>query len=67
MANETYRHVVPAGDEWAVKIQGNPEPTSRHATQKAAIQKGRKDAREVSGTLVVHGKNGRIRERFNYN
>ena len=34
-------HVVPHGDQWAVKEEGNPNPISIHDTQRDGIDLGR--------------------------
>ena len=60
------RHVVPQGKSWAVKSPGNENPTSRHRTQKAAIDAARKGAKKDQSEMFIHGKDGRIRERNTY-
>lgn len=58
-------HVVPNGNEWAVKREGHDMPASTQPTQKDAIEA----ARELSGggdDIVIHRADGTIRERITY-
>lgn len=59
-------HVVPRGSEWAVRRDGNQRATSVHATQAdarvAAIRIAKKERTEV----IIHGLDGRIRDRDRY-
>ncbi|MGX9146802.1 DUF2188 domain-containing protein [Mesorhizobium sp. 128a] len=57
------QHVVPHSDGWAVKGAGAQRASSVHETQKAAIDAGRLVARNQGTELLVHGRNGQIRER----
>lgn len=62
-------HVVPQGSPdptWLVKREGDPVPVSRHATQQEATAVGRELARAEHVELLVHGRDGRIRERDSY-
>lgn len=52
--------------QWAVKREGHKEGRL-FSTQREAIKSARKIAKgESSGQLVVHGRNGQIRERDTY-
>lgn len=64
MAKDVF-HVVPAGNAWAVKREGNERPASNHETQKAAIDWARETAQE-GDAIVVHRADGSIRERTTY-
>ena len=55
-------HIVPHPDGWAVKPEGSA-PLSTHRTQQAAIDNGRAISQAQSGELLIHGRDGRIRER----
>lgn len=57
------QHVVPHGDGWAVRGEGNDRATSVHDTQAAAIERAREIARNQQGELLIHGRDGRIRAR----
>jgi hypothetical protein len=60
-------HVVQQDSgKWAVKVEGNQRVSSTHDTQSAATQAGRKVARSNSSELLVHGRDGQIRERNSY-
>jgi hypothetical protein len=59
-------HVIPATNGWAVKREDR-KSTAVFQTQKEAIESARSMARGLtSGQLVVHGKDGRIRDHFTY-
>ena len=60
------QHVVPHSDGWAVKGAGNHRATSVHSTQREAIEKARDIAKNQGSEMLVHGENGRIRERNTY-
>ena len=60
------QHVVPYGNEWAVRAEGNGRPTSIHRTQAEAIDAAREIARNQESELVIHRSDGRIRERDSY-
>lgn len=59
-------HIVPHSDGWAVKIEGNDRATSVHDTQQQAIDAGRDRARREESELLIHGRDGRIRDRDSY-
>ncbi len=60
------QHVVPHQDGWAVRGAGNQRATSEHPTQAEAIDTGRQIARNQGSELLIHGRNGQIRERDSY-
>jgi hypothetical protein len=60
------QHVVPHGDDWAVKGAGNSKATSVHPTQADAIERAREIAQNQESELLIHGRNGQIRERDSY-
>ena len=66
MPNKEDVHVAQQGDKWAVKEEGSQRATSTHRTQSAAIDAGRAQARGNRSELLVHGRNGKIRERMTY-
>ena len=57
------QHVVPHEHGWAVRGAGSQRPTSVHQTQREAIDAARQIARNQGTELLVHGRDGRIRER----
>lgn len=60
------QHVVPQGDRWGVKGAGNSKCTSLHDTQKEAINAGRTIAQHQQSELLIHGTDGKIREKNSY-
>src|SRR5690349_17665625 len=66
MAKATNIHVVPRTEGWVVRKEGSSHATSVHSTQRDAVDAARKIARDKSGELVIHGKDGRIRDRDSY-
>jgi Uncharacterized protein conserved in bacteria (DUF2188) len=54
-------HVVPSGDQWACEVSGNIRST--HATQGEAIKQGSFLAKELNSELVIHYKDGPVREK----
>jgi len=60
------QHVVPNGDRWAVKGAGNERATKIVDTQKEATKVAREIAINQQSELIIHGKNGAIREKNSY-
>ncbi|WP_285163253.1 DUF2188 domain-containing protein [Shewanella goraebulensis] len=54
------QHVVRHDSGWAVKGAGNSKATSVHGTQARSI------AQNQSSEMLIHGKNGQIREKNSY-
>lgn len=59
-------HVLPRDGGWTVRAEGDSRTTSVHATQREAIEAAREIARNHASELVIHGRDGRIRERDSY-
>ena len=59
-------HVVPREGEWVVEREGATRASSRHSTQAGAEERARAVARREGAELVVHGRDGRIRQRDSY-
>ncbi len=59
-------HVVPRPNGWAVERSGNDRATKVTETQKEAIAAGKELAQRDKTELVIHGENGRIREKNSY-
>ena len=57
------QHVVPHGNQWAVKGAGNSKATSLHPTQAEAIDVAREISRNQKSELVIHRPNGQIRDK----
>ena len=60
------QHVVPHGDQWAVKGEGNGKATVITDTQSEAIDRGRSIAQNNQSELFIHNRQGQIRERNTY-
>ncbi len=60
------QHVLPQGGDWAVKGAGNKKATSLHNTQKDAIDAARDIAKNQKSEVVIHRKNGQIRDKDSY-
>lgn len=60
------QHIVPHPDGWAVQGAGNSRATAVHQTQQEAITHGRQIAENQGSELLIHGRNGQIRERNSY-
>lgn len=56
------QHIVRHKDGWAVRGAGSERATSVHGTQREAITAGRRIAQSQKTELLVHGRDGRIRE-----
>lgn len=57
------QHVVPHPKGWAVRGEGNSRATRVLATQAKAIRIARQIAFNQRSELVIHGRNGQIREK----
>jgi hypothetical protein len=60
------QHVVPHSEGWAVRSAGSQRVASVHDTQREAIQSGRQAAIRQGSELLIHGRDGQIRERNTY-
>lgn len=60
------QHVVPRPDGWAVIKSDGSRASSKHNTQKEAIDAGRELARKQETELVIHRRDGQIREKDSY-
>ncbi len=60
------QHVVRRGSEWAVKGENNSKATSLHLTQQAAIKAAREIAINKKAEVVIHGLDGKIRDKDSY-
>lgn len=60
------QHVVPTENGWGVKGENNTRITQEFDTQKQAIERAREIAINQKSELLIHGKNGQIREKNSY-
>lgn len=54
------------GNNWQVKYANEPEPLMMFDTQEEAIQNGREIAIQQHSELLIHAKDGSIREKNSY-
>ena len=60
------QHVVPADGAWGVRGEGNSRLTSLHDTQAEAINAAREIAINQRSEVVIHRRDGRIRDKDSY-
>jgi len=65
MSKKDY-HVVPHPEGWAVKRECAQRASSLHDTQQEAIQQGRQYAQNKRTELVIHRRDGTIRDSDSY-
>lgn len=63
---DRFVHVINERGEWVVQVEGSSPARSRHTTQAEAIAAGRGIARKAKTELLVHGRDGAIRDRSSY-
>jgi len=60
-------HVVPSGNGWDVKVEGNPKPISHHHKKDPAIDRGKKEAKDAPlGQILIHRGDGTIETEHTY-
>lgn len=59
-------HIVPAAGGWAVKREGQKQAISEHRTQERADMAGRSIARRERVEIVIHGRDGQIRDKDSF-
>lgn len=60
-------HVLPDQEYgWAVHEEGGTEPLGYFDSQEDAIKRAREIARDRSAELLIHGRDGHVRDRQNY-
>lgn len=60
------QHVIPRDGRWAVRGAGNSRATGVFSTRSEAITVARRIARNQRSELVVHGSDGRIRNKKSF-
>jgi len=66
MATKKDIHVITHPGGWATKKEGARKAGSVHDTQKEAIERGKTQAKREKVELVIHGKDGKIRDSDSY-
>ncbi len=59
-----HQHVVPNGNRWAVRREGNKRITSKHRKQNTAIRKAK--GKKYKADVIIHRSDGTIRDRISY-
>ena len=57
-------HVISHGDGWAVKREGTTRATRVYPAQSTALSKAKDIAKKTGNYVVVHGKDGKIRNKL---
>lgn len=60
------QHVVPQNGKWVVRGTGSKRATSVHDTQAEAIKAAGLIARNQRSEVVIHSRDGRVRQRASY-
>ena len=60
------QHVVKIKNIWGVRGEGNSRLTLLHKTQQQAINAARKIAKNQKAELIIHGRDGRIRDKDSF-
>ncbi len=66
MATKKDIHVVPHPDGWATKKEGNDRAGRVEDTQRAAIERARDQAKREGVEVVIHKRDGSIRDSDSY-
>ena len=64
--SQKHQHVVPHEDGWAVRGEGNKRITASYKYQDDAIHRAKDIAINYKSDVIIHGKDGRIRDRRSY-
>jgi hypothetical protein len=59
-------HVVRHAEGWVIRSEGSTRASSLHDTQQEAIEAGRVLAKKSLITLVIHGRDGRVKARNSF-
>ncbi|HEY7694177.1 MAG TPA: DUF2188 domain-containing protein [Gaiellaceae bacterium] len=57
---------MPAEKGWRVEVEGTGGSRSNHTTQAEAARAARHIARRNKSELLIHGRDGRVRDRSTY-
>jgi hypothetical protein len=61
-----HQHVVPHEEGWAVKGEGNERYTAVYDYQDDAIERAKDIAKNYKSDVIIHRKDGTIRDRVSY-
>ncbi|MFY0644926.1 MAG: DUF2188 domain-containing protein [Bacteroidia bacterium] len=60
------QHVVPHEEGWAVKGEGNERYSGTYEYQDDAIRRAKRISKNYGSSVVIHRKDGSIRDRVSY-
>ena len=60
------QHVIKKDGDWTVRGAGNSKATKKFDTQKQAIDFAKEIAKNQKSEVVIHGKDGKIRDKDSY-
>lgn len=60
------QHVVKTSNGWGVRGDNNSKITKNYDTQKEAFNRAREIAINQKSEVLIHGENGKIREKNSY-
>lgn len=60
------QHVVPLGNGWAVKSEGNTKYTVITEKKSEATNVAREIAKNNKSEIVIHGRDGKIKDKGSY-
>jgi uncharacterized protein YdaT len=60
------QHVVPLGNGWAVRAEGQKTASVITSRQSDAISYAKDIAKKQKSEVLIHGRNGQIREKNSY-
>lgn len=60
------QHVVKTSNGWGVRGDNNSKITKNYYTQKEAFNRAREIAINQKSEVLIHGENGKIREKNSY-
>lgn len=63
MTTKRNQHVVPSGQEWAVRGAGAARATEILPTKAEAVNRAREISRNQGTELFIHGRDGKIQSR----
>ncbi|MFT5157367.1 MAG: hypothetical protein ACI9NN_000750 [Bacteroidia bacterium] len=64
--NTHNQHVVPTDDGWGIRGEGNQRLTATYDYQDDAIDRAREIAKNYKSSVIIHRKDGTIRDRTSY-
>ncbi len=59
---ERKQHVVPYGEQWAVKTDGNTRVSSVYGTKSKAINAAHKVVENRKARVIIHYRNGKVQQ-----